>query len=118
MDPKSVSDRLRKIAAVAEGPSPSKATVALELQTIIASLDDTVTIQVTENPERVTVTFQGKTSSANWADEERLKNVKGDEHILRAAMSAWNGEVGPFTMTADQLAELGGGHWAPPTSSA
>ncbi len=73
-------------------------------------------ITVTERPQRVTVERNGQTHTARWrqrgGNDGELFEVEGDEHLLRAALTAWYGER-TFELTDTELHQRGGGWWAP-----
>jgi len=71
-------------------------------------------VRVTEDPNTVTVEHLGKVHSGTWpedADEGEWQDVVGDVNLLRAAMTAWNGEPS-FEVSPQELSERGGGWWS------
>ena len=55
---------------------------------------DVAYVIVTERPNKVYVACNGEIHTANWRTQEGrgLRNVKGNEGILAAAMLKWAGE--------------------------
>ncbi len=78
---------------------------------VASASNDEVLIRVTEDPNTVVVVYGGKTHKGEWDDNQDVFNAEGDEDILKAAMMAWSGED-QFTLTPDELEELGGGFWS------
>jgi rubrerythrin len=75
-----------------------------------------IRVSITENPDDVSgsilVIYNGKTHSANWQQDETLNRVVGDEYLLKAAMTAWEG-ANEFSLTERELEQRGGGWWSP-----
>lgn len=71
-----------------------------------------VTVKITERPNTCTVTYKGRTHTCRWRNEEVVTNVIGDECLLKAALTAWDGP-NEFVLTADELKERSGGWWSP-----
>jgi hypothetical protein len=75
-----------------------------------------IKVSITENPNGVSgsvlVVYDGKTHRANWRQDETLSRVVGDEYLLKAVMTAWEG-VNEFSLTERELEQRGGGWWSP-----
>ena len=82
---------------------------------------DTIKVHITEDDlgHTVRVEYEGQVHRAVWPDDKDmgdLEQVVGDANLLSAALYAWSGED-EFEITPEELAEEGGGYWAPPSAT-
>ena len=117
--PSDISTRLRKIASRLDAStSPDRTRVATALRTVLAAVGEpAVRVVVSEDPNFVTVEYLGKVHSAKWpddADSGELEDVVGDEALIRAALTAWEGD-NEFELPASEFAARSGGWWSPLT---
>lgn len=67
---------------------------------------------IDEDNDTIVVVTEGKQHSADLTDTDTgvvLTDVIGDENILRAALSAWDGQEGTWAITEEELRHRGGG---------
>ena len=73
-------------------------------------------VKITERPRTVTVVRDGQTHTGRWhecvGNDGQLYDTHGDFNLLRAALTAWDGD-NEFELTDEELADRGGGWWAP-----
>ena len=72
-----------------------------------------IKVVVKERPNTVRVERLGTTHTAGWRNDESLRNVVGDESLLRAAMLAWDGQDGEWEISEDELSGRSQGWWTP-----
>jgi hypothetical protein len=75
-----------------------------------------VKCKVSESPKTVSVERNGQAHHARWrqrgGNDGELFEVQGDENLLRAVLTAWDGER-EFELTDQELVARGDGWWAP-----
>ncbi len=74
-----------------------------------------IKIKVTLRPKKVVVEYKGQTHSARWRERDgmdgELFEIDGNANLCQAALTAWYKER-EFSLTEEELVELGGGWWA------
>ncbi len=79
----------------------------------MANREEVVTVEISEDPNRVRVVFRGTTHEGSWNDDEEVVPDEGsDELLLRSALLAWEGESGEYETDVGTLEDQG--HWSAP----
>lgn len=121
MNPLELAKNLRRIACgIDQSKNPRRDLVARDLKKVLAAvggLNNLIEIQVSEDPNIIEVKYKNQVHSASWSTDDEsgdgaLDNVNGDINLLQAAMIAWDGKP-KFSLTENELTEMGGGWWSP-----